>query len=307
MTKKQITLITVVSVIVVFTILIFLGIAIYNNRNYIFGKEKYYTESQLNAKYNDGYKNGLNTNKDELLASKNKIKDLENEKEDLQNQNELEREENKKEVAGLQEEIKYKDKLLEAYEDYEANNETVIASYYVDNSIYDVMLVQKNNSVKAPTPEKENATFLGWSIDKETIVDTTQFYFEEDTSFYALFEHKGNGRYKVTWKFDRGDGLECGDYVYVTFQDGVITEATGSNGNSNTTILEDATGVQTRYVSMGFNGTMFMVLFKLYFNCTDIKTWSVTVNKILLEKGEDDKYVMREELLDTVTAVYQEQ
>ena len=87
----------------------------------------------------------------------------------------------------LQNRVAYLEELLSAYED----SEKLILSLYVDDEIYDVVLVEENGTPDftfVETPTKKGYNFLYWSLDGETEVDVTTLTMTEDTSLYAVFE-----------------------------------------------------------------------------------------------------------------------
>lgn len=60
--------------------------------------------------------------------------------------------------------------------------------FYVDNTEYDNQIVQFGDKANVPTvPTKQGYTFLGWSLNKNEIVDVSTVVINENTNFYALF------------------------------------------------------------------------------------------------------------------------
>lgn len=82
--------------------------------------------------------------------------------------------------------IKYYEELLEAYLENDEN--TFKAEFYINYELQDIKIV--NASVKVVFPNitiEQPYLFKGWSLDGETIIeDTSNYYIEEDTKFYAV-------------------------------------------------------------------------------------------------------------------------
>lgn len=72
--------------------------------------------------------------------------------------------------------------------------------FMVDDEIYNAQIIAENTNATAPlSPEKENYKFIGWSLDKETIVNLLDVSIIENTTFYAMFEYQ---IYTVTFNVD---------------------------------------------------------------------------------------------------------
>ena len=61
--------------------------------------------------------------------------------------------------------------------------------FMVDDNVYNSQYVVKNDvSTLSTTPTKTNYAFVGWSLDKVSIVDIANVNITSDTTFYAIFE-----------------------------------------------------------------------------------------------------------------------
>lgn len=91
-------------------------------------------------------------------------------------------------INEMQEKIKYYEELLEAYLENDEN--TFKAEFYINDELQDIKIVNSSVKVVFPNITVEQPYLLkGWSLDGETIIeDTSNYYIEEDTKFYAVIK-----------------------------------------------------------------------------------------------------------------------
>ena len=87
-------------------------------------------------------------------------------------------------VSQLNDSIKYYQELMECFD---LSNKAIL-TFKVDGSTYDVAIVDKNGTCTAEIEEPAmlGYSFLGWSIDGETVVDLIAQTFAENTTLIAL-------------------------------------------------------------------------------------------------------------------------
>lgn len=84
-----------------------------------------------------------------------------------------------------------------------------VVTFTVDDSVISTQNIITNDELEIPTPEKEHYTFLGWSLDGESVIDLSSYQINSDTNLIAVFEIKGALPY--------------------TFNEGVLTGYTGND------------------------------------------------------------------------------
>ena len=127
--------------------------------------------------------------------------------------------------------IKYYEELLEAYLENDEN--TFKAEFYINDELQDIKIV--NASVKVVFPNitiEQPYLFKGWSLDGETIIeDTTNYYIEEDTKFYAVVKFDTSRNNVVSY-------LNSNNYYAISYCespamiDNVLTGEIGANYNT---------------------------------------------------------------------------
>lgn len=66
-----------------------------------------------------------------------------------------------------------------------------VVTFTVDDSVISTQNILNNNELEIPSPTKEHYTFLGWSLDGESIIDLSSYTITADTNFIAVFEITG--------------------------------------------------------------------------------------------------------------------
>lgn len=170
---------------------------------------KYYTADDIQNSYNKGLEDG-NKSKSELEEQvknyKALINDLNNQIEVLNTQ--LSELDGYKDIALTHE--KTIKELQKTIEYYEQNIENILGdrcsvTFYVDGSVYDVQIVEKDSTITAPTisqtqkipfglDNEKYINFNGWSIDGENIVDVGNYNITSNTTFTALLD--------ISFKYD---------------------------------------------------------------------------------------------------------
>ena len=86
--------------------------------------------------------------------------------------------------------------------------------YFVDDFLINSEYVVVNeNLTYSNVPTKDRCTFLGWSIDKENIVDLTNLTINKDIALYAIFEYEINGTYQLVIRSVSGKDSLFIDFV----------------------------------------------------------------------------------------------
>lgn len=127
--------------------------------------------------------------------------------------------------------IKYYEELLEAYLENDEN--TFKAEFYINDELQDIKIV--NASVKVVFPNitiEQPYLFKGWSLDGETIIeDTSNYYIEEDTKFYAVVKFDASRNNVVSY-------VNSNNYYAISYCespamiDNVLTGEIGANYNT---------------------------------------------------------------------------
>lgn len=127
--------------------------------------------------------------------------------------------------------IKYYEELLEAYLENDEN--TFKAEFYINYELQDIKIV--NASVKVVFPNitiEQPYLFKGWSLDGETIIeDTSNYYIEEDTKFYAVVKFDASRNNVVSY-------VNSNNYYAISYCespamiDNVLTGEIGANYNT---------------------------------------------------------------------------
>lgn len=74
--------------------------------------------------------------------------------------------------------------------DYANSFELVDVNLYdFDNSLFKTISIRKGSNLTLPTFDIENYVFVGWSLDKETIVATETYKVMDNINLYALYKH----------------------------------------------------------------------------------------------------------------------
>ena len=228
--KKSIKITLIISIVVILlAVLVGGSVLIVKNWEYISGSmqgETYYTEEDLNNKYNEGYDDASSGTDNYRLLYEEVVKNLtqaQNEKTELTNQlaqveaqvesllliienkddtiNDLEDDilelqttitNLNSQITSLNNQITYYQELLEAYED----SNKLIVSFIIpqvdtENVVYDVQVVDEGEYLgEVITPSYDKGTFLGWSLTPygET-VSLSNVQITENTSIYAVFDY----------------------------------------------------------------------------------------------------------------------
>lgn len=127
--------------------------------------------------------------------------------------------------------INYYEELLEAYLENDEN--TFKAEFYINDELQDIKIV--NASVKVVFPNitiEQPYLFKGWSLDGETIIeDTSNYYIEEDTKFYAVVKFDTSRNNVVSY-------VNSNNYYAISYCespamiDSVLTGEIGANYNT---------------------------------------------------------------------------
>lgn len=164
--------------------------------------------------------NKLNNSLNQNVQDKETITNLTNKVEELITQ-----------LSEMQEKIKYYEELLEAYLENDEN--TFKAEFYINDELQDIKIV--NASVKVVFPNitiEQPYLFKGWSLNGETIIeDTSNYYIEEDTKFYAVVKFDSSRNNVVSY-------VNSNNYYAISYCespamiDNVLTGEIGSNYNT---------------------------------------------------------------------------
>lgn len=147
-----------------------------------------------------------------------------------------------------------------------------VVTFTVDDSVISTQNILNNNELEIPSPTKEHYTFLGWSLDGESIIDLSSYTITADTNFIAVFEITGVLPYTFSGNTLTGytgtdtditlpTSYSIVDGYFVEGSDYSVTEIGSSAFKGNTIVL-----------SISIPNTYTIINSSAFLNCSNLVT-----------------------------------